>query len=121
MLDEIWIKQFEKSTYRVYQTVTIADSETDSPIVDTSDYIITSISADSAFDGTALTMKAGHDAAALLALNDNNGSARSIAIAASKIVEVNPNVSLRWPRYIQFIADSQTGDTVLTIYGLKVG
>lgn len=117
-----WIQQFDNATsHKAYLDVVIADTETDTDVIDTLNWDITGISTDAAFDGTSLAIKTGATDDALFAISDETGEVRAIPIAASEFVELNINASIRWARYVQFVASAQTDDTTLRVYGRRLG
>jgi predicted RecA/RadA family phage recombinase len=117
-----WIKQHEAPySHKYYIDTTIANAGTDTDIIDCGNYDIIGISTDSAFDGTSLAIQTGVSDSALKAVSDEFGVVRAIQIAASEYVEVDIGVSMRWARYVKFVASSQTGATVLRIHARRLG
>ena len=67
---------------------TIEDGATESDIVACGGGLITAFSADSAFDGAAITLKYN----GTNPVKDEEGTVRSIAIAASDFIQVDPPI-----------------------------
>lgn len=112
-----WIKQHDAPySHKYYLDTTIANAGTDTDVIDTLDYDIIGISTDASFDGTSLAISTGVSDSALTPVSDQSGTVRAIAIEDGEYVEVDPDVSRRWARYVKFVASSQTGATTLRIY-----
>jgi hypothetical protein len=117
-----WTKQHSSSySHKYYLDTTIPGGQTDTDIIDTLDYDIIGISTDAAFDGTSLAIQTGVSDSALLAVSDELGIVRAVPIALSEYVEVAPSWSMRWARYVKFVAGAQTGNSVLRIYARQFG
>lgn len=100
------------------QTATIADSGTTSTEIDTEGYPVTGLILDSSFDGVALAIHASDvTGGTFVAIYDSDGNAISMVVAASHAIGLTgvDAQAVSAFRYLKFVADAQTGATVITV------
>lgn len=103
------------------QTVTIADSATDSGAVDLAGQVLVGCFLDSGFDGTTLKFKASTTLGGTFSVVNDGAGDLSKTVAASKYVALDPAV-FAGIRYLKFTAGtSQTGSTTITVVSRPVG
>lgn len=100
------------------QTATIADGATTSGEVDTEGYPVTGLLLDAGFNGTALAISASDvTGGTFLPIYDSDGNAIAMVVAASHAIGLTgvDAQAVSAFRYLKFVADAQTGATVITV------
>lgn len=96
------------------KTITIANGATTSAVVPFGSYAMAGVIMPASLDGTALTFEVSADGTNFTALDDGEGAAVGLTVAASKAYAL-PDALAVWAFFRLVMGTSQTGATDITV------
>lgn len=106
---------------KFYRVATIADTETESDVIDISNYFLTHIKTPDSMTGTALTLKGGFADDDLATIKDIAGVDYTYTITSTGYVYVVDAVLTAGLRYISLVSGSaESGAKKIELFGYRI-